>query len=178
MDRAYGRRMIAPPVPWQQFTEEAPETEAVLRRRIEATGLGLLATLRADGSPRISPLEPLISGDRLWLGMMPGSTKVADLRRDPRLCLHTATADKDVADGDAKVFGRAVDVPEGSPDRAAYAAAFHARTGNDLEAMPGGFDLFWLDLTGASSLVLGDDGQHLRITSWTPGSGERITRRT
>ena len=164
-------------ITWDRFTEEAPETEAVVRRRIEATGLAMLASLRADGSPRISPVEPLISGDRLWLGMMPGSTKVADVRRDPRLCLHTATADKDVADGDAKLFGLAVDVPEGSPDRAAYAAAFKAATGNDLEAMPGGFDLFWLDLTGASSLVLGDDHQHLRITVWTPGSSEEIRKR-
>ena len=164
-------------ITWSQFTDEAPETEAVLRRRIEATGLALLASVRADGSPRISPLEPLISGDRMWLGMMPGSTKVADLRRDPRVCLHTATADKDVADGDAKVFGRAVDVPEGSADRAAYAAAFKAATGNDLDAMEGGFDLFWLELTGASSLVLGDDHKHLRITVWTPGQPEEIRKR-
>ena len=164
-------------ITWSQFTDEAPETEAVVRRRIEATGLALMATVRADGAPRNSPLEPLISGDRLWLGMMPGSTKVADLRRDPRLCLHTATADKDVADGDAKLFGRAVDVPEGADDRQAYAAAFKAATGNDVEAMPGGFDLFWLELSGASSLVLGDDMKHLRITIWTPGEPERTTKR-
>ena len=162
---------------WTDFAAAAPETAAVFLRRLEATGMALLATLRRDGSPRISPLEPLISGDRLWLGMMPGSTKVADLRRDPRLCLHTATADKDVADGDAKLFGRAVDVPEGADDRRAYAAAFEAATGNDLDAMPGGFDLFWLELTGASSLVLGDDMKHLRITAWTPGEPERITKR-
>jgi hypothetical protein len=162
-------------ITWDRFTEEAPETEAVVRRRIEATGLALMATLRADGSPRISPLEPLIGDDRIWLGMMPGSTKVADLRRDGRLCLHTATADKDVADGDAKLFGRAVLAEEA--ERAGYAAAFKARTGHDVEAMPGGFDLFWLDLTGASSLVLGDDGKHLRITSWTPGVPERINKR-
>ena len=164
-------------ITWRTFTEEAPETEAVFRRRIEATGLALVATLRADGSPRISPLEPLIGEDRVWLGMMPGSTKVADLRRDPRACLHTATADKDVADGDAKLFGRAVEASD-EVDRKAYAAAFHAATGHDVEAMPGGFDLFWWELTGASSLVLGEDGQHLRITSWTPGSPERITKRT
>lgn len=164
-------------ITWAQFTEEAPETEVVFRRRVEATGLALLATLRADGSPRISPLEPLIGEDRVWLGMMPGSTKVADLRRDPRVCLHTATADKDVKDGDAKLFGRAVEAAD-EGHRKAYAAAFQAATGHDLEAMPGGFDLFWLELTGGSSLVLGDDGQHLRITSWRPGSPERITSRT
>ena len=162
-------------ITWSQFTDEAPETEAVLRRRIEATGLALLATLRADGAPRISPLEPLLADDRLWLGMMPGSTKVADLQRDPRLCLHTATADKDVADGDAKVFGRAVAADDAS--RGAYATAFEAATGHDVTAMPGGFDLFWVELTGASSLVLGDDHKHLRITTWKPGAPETITKR-
>jgi hypothetical protein len=163
-------------IPWSQFAKEAPETETVFRRRLDATGLALMATLRADGSPRISPLEPQVLDERLWLGMMPGSTKTNDLRRDPRLCLHTATADKDVADGDAKLWGRAVLV--GEPDeRHVFAAAVKEATGNDIEAMPGGFDLWWVDLTGASSLVLGDDKQHLRITSWTPGEPERITKR-
>jgi hypothetical protein len=106
---------------------------------------------------------------------MPGSTKVADLHRDPRCCLHTATADKDVADGDAKLFGRAVVADDDV--RPVYAKAFQEATGHDLGAMPGGFDLFWLDLTGASSLVLGDDHEHLRITTWKPGTPETITRR-
>jgi hypothetical protein len=165
-------------IEWQQFRDEAPETAAVFERRLAATGLGLLATLRADGFPRISPLEPLLGDDRLWLGMMPGSTKARDLVRDQRTCLHSATADKDVADGDAKLWGRALAVPdEDAATRAAYAAAFQAATGNDLGQLPGGFTLYWLDLTGGSSLVLGDDRQHLRITSWTPGEPERIIKR-
>lgn len=163
-------------IDWNQFRREAPETAAVVERRIAATGLALLATIRTDGFPRVSPLEPLIGEDRIWLGMMPGSTKALDLRRDPRLCLHTATADKDVADGDAKLWGRAV-AADDDATRATYAAAFKAATGHDVEAMPGGFELFWIDLTGGSSLVLGDDGQHLRITSWSPGEPERINRR-
>jgi hypothetical protein len=166
-------------ITWQQFRAEAPETTAVWERRLAATGLALMATLRADGAPRISPLEPLIGDDRLWLGMMPGSTKTTDLRRDPRLCLHSATADKDVADGDAKVWGRGVLVAEDDEDsRRGYTAAFEAATGHDLEEMPGGFDLWWVELTSASSLVVGDDREHLRITTWVPGSPERITRRT
>jgi Pyridoxamine 5'-phosphate oxidase len=163
-------------IEWKQFVSEAPETAAVFERRLAATGLGLIATLRKDGFPRVSPLEPLLGDDRLWLGMMPGSTKVRDLVRDPRLCLHSATADKDVADGDAKLWGRAVRADD-DDTKGRYVAAFKAATGNDLGEMPGGFSLFWLDLTGGSSLVLGDDHQHLRITSWTPGEPERITKR-
>lgn len=166
-----------PRTTWSQFRTEAPRTTGVFERRLAATGLGLLATIRADGSPRISPLEPLLAEDRLWLGMMPGSTKALDLRRDPRLCLHTATADKDVVDGDAKVWGTAVPADDDAT-RAVYAAAFAAATGHDLGEMPGGFDLAWVDLTGGSSLELGDDHEHLVITSWTPGSPERLTKRT
>ena len=161
---------------WNQLRSEAPETAAVFERRLAATGLALMATLRADGSPRISPLEPLLHDGRLWLGMMPGSTKVTDLDRDPRLCLHSATADKDVADGDAKLWGDAVRVDDNA-GRAAYAAAFKAATGHDVEVMPGGFDLFLVDVTGASSLVLGEGGDHLRITTWRPGSPELVTER-
>lgn len=136
-------------VPWSQFVKEAPETVAVFQRRLDATGLALMATLRADGFPRISPLEPMVAEDRLWLGMMPGSTKVADLRRDPRLCIHTSTDDKDVKEGDAKLWGRGVAVTS-DEERASYAAAFQAATGHDVYAMPGGFEVFAVELTGAS----------------------------
>ena len=161
---------------WTDFAEAAPETAAVFLRRLEATGMALMATLRKDGSPRISPLEPDVSGGRLWLGSMPGSTKSADLRRDPRCCLHSATEDKNVKDGDAKVWGDAVEVTE-QGEREAFVASVKAKTGNDLDAMPGGFDLFWLDLTAASAVQLGADGQHLRITAWQAGGPERVIER-
>ncbi len=163
---------------WTECAEAAPETAAVFLRRLDKTGMALMATIRRDGSPRISPLEPIVSGGRVWLGSMPGSTKSADLRRDGRLCLHSATEDKEVADGDAKLWGRAVEVPEGDVDtRRAYAAAVHEKTGNDLEEMPGGFDLFWVDLTAGSAVQLGADGQHLRITAWRAGEKERVIER-
>jgi hypothetical protein len=47
----------------------------------------MLATLRSDGFPRISPMEPRIFEDQLWLPGMPGNTKFRDLARDPRFCL-------------------------------------------------------------------------------------------
>jgi len=161
---------------WTQFEEEAPETEAVFRRRLEKSGLGLLATLRRDGFPRISPLEPLLHGGEIWLGMMPGSTKSIDLARDPRCCLHSATDDKDVKDGDAKLWaeGRAVTDPAVIAD---YLSGWKTVSEFDPSEVPGGFDLWKLDLTGASAVQLGTDGQHLRITVWTPGKPERVVER-
>src|ERR687886_2491054 len=93
---------------WKDVASAAPELAALVRARFEATGLGLLATLRRDGSPRISGIEPLFTDDELWLGMMPDSRKATDLVRDARFALHSATVDKQVTQGDAKIGGRAV----------------------------------------------------------------------
>jgi len=79
---------------WTEVAVSAPELAADVRGRFEAHGLALLATVRADGAPRISGIEPLFAGDHLWLGMMEGSRKGADLRREPRFALHSATIDK------------------------------------------------------------------------------------
>ena len=87
---------------WTQFTEGAPRIAAVFTRRHAATRkLCMLATLRSDGFPRISPIEPRIFEEQLWLVGMPNTTKFRDLDRDPRFCLHTATVDTEVGDGDA-----------------------------------------------------------------------------
>jgi len=161
---------------WTELAEQAPETAAVFLRRHQKTGLALLATLRADGFPRISPFEPDVSSGRLWIGSMAGSRKSADLRRDPRCCVHSATEDKEVADGDAKLWGRAVEVTDDG-ERRAYTASVKAHTGNDLDEIDSGFDLFWLDLTAASSVQLGEGGDHLRITTWQAGAREQVVER-
>lgn len=83
---------------WSAVAAEAPELAQRVRARFEATGLRFLATLRGDGAPRVSGIEPLFTDDELWLGMMDRSRKGADRRRDPRLCLHNASADKDVTE--------------------------------------------------------------------------------
>ena len=102
---------------WTQFTEAAPELAALARGRLEATGLGMLATLRTDGSPRISGIEPFFFEGDLCLGMMDGSVKAHDLRRDPRMTLHNATVDKELKEGDVRVSGRAVEVADDETKR-------------------------------------------------------------
>src|SRR5947209_6071043 len=117
---------------WGQFTGAAPRIAAVFTRRHAATGnLCLLATLRSDGFPRISPMEPHIFEGELWLMGMPGTTKFRDLARDPRFCLHTATVDTHVGDGDAKLWGVARDAPDPALHQR-FATALFERTGFDL----------------------------------------------
>lgn len=156
---------------WAEFEKDAPHVAEVFRRRHAATGnLCMLATLRADGAPRISPMEPRILDDHLVLVGMPGTSKFRDLGRDPRFCLHTATVDPHVGDGDAKLWGQVVDLQD---------AGFHERFAQDLFDEIGmdlrgqAFEPFYVaDLTSASCLEMGDG--HLRVTIWKAGEGERV----
>lgn len=159
---------------WRDFTEGAPRIASIFARRHAATGrLCLLATLRSDGFPRISPIEPRVFEDQLWLIGMPGTTKFRDLARDPRFCLHTATVDPGVADGDAKLWGVAHDVPDRVLHQR-FAADLFEETGFDLRGTT--FDHFYAaDLTGGSSVEVADD--HLDITIWKPGEPERVVRK-
>ncbi|HEX9122019.1 MAG TPA: pyridoxamine 5'-phosphate oxidase family protein, partial [Actinomycetota bacterium] len=121
-----------------------------------------LATLRLDGSPRISGIEVELADDGPWLGMMPGSRKTHDVHRDPRVALHCPTLDTPEDDpsswpGDAKLAGRAIEV---------------SGTGT------GEGHRFRIDLAEVVLTRLGDPPDHLVIESWRPERGlERRERR-
>jgi hypothetical protein len=156
---------------WGVFEEEAPHVSEVFTRRHAATGnLCLLATLKSDGSPRISPIEPRIVDGHLVLVGMPGTTKFRDLGRDPRFSLHTATVDPYVGDGDAKLSGVAENLQDPNLHRRFADDLFEA-SGFDLRGQD--FDPFYVaDITGASTVELVDS--QLRITIWKPGQGESV----
>ncbi|WP_405180599.1 pyridoxamine 5'-phosphate oxidase family protein [Nocardia sp. NBC_01377] len=159
---------------WSEFTAQAPEIANIFTRRHRATGnLCMLATLRADGSPRISPVEPRVFEDMLVIAGMPGTTKFKDLARDPRFCLHTATVDTMVGDGDAKLFGTVTDLPDKEVHRR-FAQALFEENGFDIRGEE--FDHFFVaDLTSASTVEIVNDKLH--ITIWKPGEGERVVER-
>ncbi len=158
---------------WAAVVEAAPDLARRVQARFEANGLGLVATLRRDGSPRISGIEPLFALDELWLGMMDGSRKAKDLLRDPRLALHNATEDKQVTNGDARISGRAVEITdEDSFDR--FNRAFQGETGY---SPPPPYHLFRVDVTEVSLVRIGDPPDHLVIESWSESAGYRRTER-
>jgi hypothetical protein len=157
---------------WDEISNDAPELAAKVQARFQATGLGFIATLRKDGSPRISGIEPLFADGQLWLGMMDDSLKAHDLLRDPRFALHSASVDKQVTDGDAKLGGRAVAVDPDAIDP--FRKVFAAHTG--YEPPPGPFHLFTADVTEMSFLA--PAGDHLVIESVVAGGQpKRIERR-
>jgi hypothetical protein len=144
---------------WAEIAAVAPDLAAEVRRRFTAAKHATLATLRADGSPRISGTETEWDEADVFLGSMPGAVKAMDLRRDARFALHSPTADPDESDpsawpGEAKLSGRAVEVGEpaaGEPHR------------------------FRLDI--AEVVLTRVAGNRLEITSWHADRGVEVRHR-
>jgi hypothetical protein len=162
-------------VAWRDFADEAPTVAEVFVRRHAATGhLCLMATLRSDGFPRISPVEPRIFDGQLVIVGMPDTAKFRDLGRDPRFSLHTATVDPYVGEGDAKLWGEVRNVQDREL-HVRFADHLFEEAGFDLRGQE--FDPFYIaDIAGASSVAF-VAGQ-LAITIWKPGEGERVLRKS
>jgi hypothetical protein len=98
---------------WQDVERAEPEFAQRVRSLFDAHRHKTIATLRADGSPRISGIEAVFQDSKLVFGSMPNARKGADLRRDPRFALHSATVDPVEGSeaqwpGEAKISGRAI----------------------------------------------------------------------
>ena len=151
---------------WAGFEAQAPDLAARVRARFEAHKHLLIATLRRDGAPRLSGVEATIALGELWFGMMPDSLKGRDLLRDPRFALHSAPLDLELAEGDAKVGGLALEVTD-----FAALAAFWGTLGR--EPMPA--TVFRADLLDA--VVTTVEGDELVIDAWRAGEAPRRARR-
>ncbi len=155
-------------VTWAEFTGQAPELAALGEARLRATDLALVGTLRADGRPRITPVEPRFVDGELQLGMMWQSRKALDLLRDPRCTVHSTTTDKDGGEGDFKVYGTAEDV------RDAARRERHCQvTEEEIGWRPpdDDFHLFSVDITEVAYAIFG--GGAPKIYSWRPGGDLR-----
>jgi hypothetical protein len=150
---------------WAKFEAEAPELAARVRERLDAHGHKTIATLRRDGSPRISGTEAQFRNEDLWIGSMWGAVKARDLQRDPRYALHSASEDPATWKGDAKVAGVAEEITD--PERVLEL------NGSEV----GKSHLFRLDITEASTVGLSDDRKALVVEVWTPSRGVRTFRR-
>jgi hypothetical protein len=156
---------------WSGVEAACPDLASKVRARFERDVIAMMATLRRDGGPRLSGIETTFGAGELWLGMMPGSLKAKDVLRDPRVALHCATVDKDVAEGDAKIAGLAVLVD----DVETFAKFRGLRAGEEQPVPPGSFPLFRIDVKEISFLM--PAGDHLDIEWWTEESGYRSVDR-
>ncbi len=158
-------------VSWQAFTAAAPELAELVRARFDAHKHKTMATIRADGSPRICGTEVELSNGQLLLGGMPGNRRFQDLRRDPRVAIHSGSDDPDDGwAGDAKLSGVAVEI--------SYQQAREI-LGDGLPELPSGpFEMFRIEITEASVVRLGDSAeQMLIIDRWNSKDGARTIRR-
>jgi hypothetical protein len=147
---------------------EAPELAALARGFLDAYIHKTLATLRRDGSPRISGTEVNVADGELWLGSMWRSLKALDLLRDPRFALHSGSADPPDWTGDAKLAGRAQEVTDSERKMAIIGA----------DASPDSSHLFRADVTELAVVRLGEPADHLVIETWHAGRGvSRFERR-
>jgi hypothetical protein len=148
---------------WGEFAAAQPELAAKVESRFGVRKHKTLATVRADGSPRISGIEAEFTEGQLFMGMMPGSRKLEDLQRDPRIALHSPTEDPPDDhpsgwQGEAKIAGRARQVPyPNSP-------------------VPGGSRV-QVDIDEVVFTHLNPAGNRLVIESWRPGVGYRRMER-
>lgn len=146
---------------WTDVEAETPELAASARSFLDAHVHKTLATLRRDGSPRISGTEVRFADGELWLGSMWRSLKALDLQRDPRFALHSASVDPPGWTGDAKIRGLAEEILD--PARKA------ALIGSD--APPGPSHLFRADVTELVVVHLGEPPDHIVIEAWHAGRG-------
>ncbi len=138
---------------WEQFRNSSPKLAALGEERFERTGLVLLGTLRKNGWPRISPVEPLIFDGHLYLGMMWQSRKALDLLRDPRCTVHNTVSDRHASEGEFKVYGRAVDVTD-PEERSRYAVALYEKIEWNPEDGDAEYHLFSVDIESASFAII------------------------
>jgi len=149
---------------WDDFKREAPALAELGEKRFDSTGLILLGTLRRNGFPRISPIEPLFCDGELELGMIWRSPKALDLLRDPRCVLHSTVTDRDGKEGDFKAYGRAVELKD-LDARRRYCEGLFAKIG--WRPQEPSFHVFTIDLESVGYIIFEDGGKSRRQT-WPP----------
>jgi Pyridoxamine 5'-phosphate oxidase len=152
---------------WKVIEQAEPAFAARVRALFDAGRHKTIATLRADGSPRISGIECEFTDGDLRFGSMTGARKGADLKRDPRFALHGPAFHPEEGKesdwpGEAKIAGRAI--PAGPV------------TTDEASGQPDG-DMFVAEITEVVITGLNAEATRLVVESWTPGRGLRRVER-
>ncbi len=158
--------MTYPTTSWAGFAAAEPAFADYAQDRFGRYRHHVLATLRQDGSPRVTPLEVNFISGELWLGMMPDSRKALDLRRDPRFSVQANPGPGDgLTEGDVRVSGRAVEVTD--PETV-------ARFAQEVRP-PEPFHLYRAELTEVVHTA--SENGEMVLRTWRPGQPVQIVRR-
>jgi hypothetical protein len=148
----------------------APEIARLGITRLNSAHVALLGTLRRDGSPRISPVEPYFAEGQLLIGAMAWSAKAADLRRDPRYVLHSVVTSPDSGEGELKLYGPATEA-----DQDLRGAAAHAWW---LTSAPDKAVVFTLHIGRAVFVDWDINHGQMTIHRWSPRTGYSVACRS
>jgi hypothetical protein len=157
-----------------------PDLADRARAVFSSTTNAVLGTIRRDGTPRLSGIDPFFHDGELHIGSMPGARKGADLRRDPRLALHSIPWESrrlkdgadDPGDADVKLAGTCAVVTDPAVLRAIWKVPE-----SEPDPVPGaGGDLFVIDVR--SLAVISVVEQQLVIDRWSETDGRQTIRRS
>jgi hypothetical protein len=151
---------------WSEVQQRQPRLADLGRQRLLDPGVVLVATIRRDGTPRLSPVEPFVLDGTLWLSMLWQSAKAADLIRDPRVLVHGVVTSRDGGDGEFKVRGTARSETDTEVQRR-YAEAVARALGWEPEV--GRFHLFAVNIGHLSYLRYDEPTGDQYVTQWPPG---------
>ena len=154
---------------WQDVEAAAPDLAAAVLALFKAHTHHTLATLRKDGSPRISGTEVNFRDGELYIGSMWNARKAQDLQRDPRFSLHTASEDPPAWKGDARLSGRFEEITD--------AATVKAINHGGEKPPPEPSHLFRADITEMVLTLVAESGDALVIESWRPDRGVKRVER-
>lgn len=156
-------------VTWSDVQQAEPGLAALVQDRFGSHRHAVMATLRRDGTPRLSGMEAPIREGHLWLAMDAISRKAYDLLRDPRFSMHSAPDEKELRSGDARIEGRALQALDA--EMALFVRSHHVHI-DDHSAMA----LFTADITRV--VLTRVKSRSLVVASWTPEDGLKTTRRS
>ncbi|WP_338177182.1 hypothetical protein [Candidatus Dormiibacter inghamiae] len=155
--------MVAQVLSWRDLELAEPELASAAGELFRVHKHHVLATLRRNGSPRLSGQEVGFSDGELWFGVMGGALRARDLQRDGRFELHTSSTDPPNWTGDAKLAGLAEEITDPEEVRRAMSA--------QEQVPPGSVHLFRCRLAEVVLTRLGEPADHLVLESWREGRG-------
>jgi hypothetical protein len=150
---------------WSDIARHQPGLAELGRQRLLDPGVVLVVTVRRDGTPRLSPVEPFVMDGALWLSMMWGSKKAADLLRDPRILVHSVVTNRDSGEGELKIRGTARAENDAEVQHR-YARAVARSLGWDPEV--GWFHLFEVGIEHVTYIRYDAVTEHQHVAMWPP----------
>ena len=92
---------------WGELQLASPDIAEFGRRRLDGK-VAYLASVKANGAPRVHPVTAFLSETRCFIFADPNSSKVRDFSQNPGFHLHCAMSDSSGSSGEFQMAGKVV----------------------------------------------------------------------